>query len=31
MFGIDTNLLVYAHNTDSEYHEAAMAFLEGIV
>lgn len=31
MFGIDTNLLVYAHNTDSEYHEAAMAFLEKVM
>lgn len=28
MFSIDTNILVYAHNTDSEYNERATAFLE---
>ena len=28
MFSIDTNLLVYAHNKDSEYHEKAVTFLE---
>jgi hypothetical protein len=31
MFGIDTNLLVYAHNTDSEFHEDAVAFLEKVM
>jgi predicted nucleic acid-binding protein len=31
MFSIDTNILVYAHNTDSEYNERATAFLERVV
>ncbi len=28
MFAIDTNILVYAHNKDSEFNEKASAFLE---
>ena len=28
MFAIDTNLLVYAHNTASEFHEHAARFVE---
>ena len=28
MFSIDTNLLVYAHNKDSEFNEKASSFLE---
>jgi len=28
MFAIDTNILVYAHNMDSEFHEKAALFLE---
>lgn len=28
MFAIDTNILVYAHNKDSEFHEKAALFLE---
>jgi hypothetical protein len=28
MFAIDSNLLVYAHNDDSEFNERAAAFLE---
>lgn len=31
MFAIDTNILVYAHNTDSEYNARAIAFLEKIL
>lgn len=31
MFSIDTNILVYAHNTDSEYNERATAFLEKVL
>ncbi|MFQ5706022.1 MAG: type II toxin-antitoxin system VapC family toxin [bacterium] len=31
MFAIDTNLLVYAHNEDSEFNEAATSFLERVV
>jgi predicted nucleic acid-binding protein len=31
MFSIDTNILVYAHNTDSEYNESATAFLEKVL
>ena len=31
MFSIDTNLLVYAHNKDSQYNEKAAAFLERIL
>lgn len=27
MHAIDTNLLVYAHNTDSQFHEQAAAFV----
>lgn len=28
MFAIDTNILVYAHNADSKFNQAATAFLE---
>ena len=28
MFAIDTNILIYAHNKDSQFHKAANAFLE---
>ena len=28
MYAIDTNILVYAHNTGSAYHEKAKAFVE---
>jgi len=31
MFSIDTNLLVYAHNKDSEFHEKAIRFLEKVL
>lgn len=31
MFAIDTNILVYAHNTDAPKHEAAKAFLENSI
>jgi len=31
MFAIDTNLLIYAHNKDSEFNEKASAFLEKIM
>ncbi|NIM16821.1 MAG: PIN domain-containing protein [Candidatus Aminicenantes bacterium] len=31
MFSIDTNLLVYAHNKNSQYHRKAAAFLEEIM
>lgn len=31
MFAIDTNLLVYAHNIASEFHEEAKAFLEKVM
>lgn len=31
MFVIDTNLLVYAHNIASEFHEEAKAFLEKVM
>lgn len=31
MFAIDTNLLVYAHNEDSEFNEKATAFLEKVM
>ncbi len=31
MFAIDTNLLVYAHNTDSEFHKQAAAFVTKVV
>ena len=31
MFAIDTNLLIYAHNEDSEFHKRAVAFLERVM
>ena len=31
MFAIDTNLLVYAHNTDSAFNDQAAAFLERVM
>jgi len=31
MFAIDTNLLVYAHNTASPYHTQAKAFVEAVM
>lgn len=31
MFAIDTNLLVYAHNTASKFNEKATAFLEKVM
>jgi predicted nucleic acid-binding protein len=31
IFAIDTNLLVYAHNKDSEFNEKASAFLEKVM
>ena len=31
MFAIDTNLLVYAHNTDSEFHKQAAAFVTQVI
>ena len=31
MFAIDTNLLVYAHNTDSEFHEQSAAFVTQMI
>lgn len=31
MFAIDTNLLVYAHNEDSQFNEKAAAFLEKVM
>ncbi len=31
MFAIDTNLLVYAHNEDSEFNEKASVFLEKVL
>lgn len=31
MFAIDTNLLIYAHNEDSEFHRAACEFLERVM
>lgn len=30
MFAIDTNLLVYAHNTDSKFHKQAAAFVSQV-
>jgi hypothetical protein len=30
-FAIDTNLLVYAHNKDSKFHEKAKGFLEKVM
>jgi len=31
MFSIDTNLLVYAHNKDSEFNKKAVSFLEKVL
>jgi len=31
MFAIDTNILVYAHNKDSEFNEKATIFLEKVM
>lgn len=31
MFAIDTNLLIYAHNEDSEFHQPAVTFLERVM
>ncbi len=31
LFAIDANLLVYAHNTDSKFHEKAAAFIEKVM
>jgi len=31
MFAIDTNLLVYAHNADSKFHEPAKEFIGNIL
>jgi len=31
MFAIDTNILVYAHNKDSEFNKKATAFLEKVM
>lgn len=31
IIAIDTNLLVYAHNTASEFNEKAVAFLEKVM
>ena len=31
MFSIDTNLLVYAHNKDSEFNKEAVSFLEKVL
>ncbi len=30
-FAIDTNLLVYAHNRDSPFHESAKSFIETVM
>ena len=30
LFAIDTNLLVYAHNEDSEFHQQAVRFIEQV-
>ncbi len=30
MYAVDTNLLVYGHNTDSPFHARAKAFLEKV-
>ena len=30
MFAIDTNLLIYAHNEDAEFHEQSAQFLERV-
>ncbi len=31
VYAIDTNLLVYAHNLDSPFHEKAKNFLEMVM
>lgn len=31
MFAIDSNLLVYAHNKDSDFNEASTIFLEKVM
>ncbi len=31
MHALDTNLLVYAHNTASSFHAQAKAFMEGVM
>jgi hypothetical protein len=31
IFAIDTNLLVYAHNRDSPFHESAKRFIETVM
>lgn len=31
MFAFDTNILVYAHNLDSEFNEKAAAFVENVM
>ncbi|MEB4592510.1 PIN domain-containing protein [Candidatus Thiothrix sp. Deng01] len=31
MYALDTNLLVYAHNVDAPFHEAAKAFIEKVM
>ena len=31
MFAIDTNLLVYAHNTDSKFHKQSAAFVTQVI
>ena len=31
MYAVDTNLLVYAHNADSVFHEPAKKFIESIL
>lgn len=31
MYAVDTNLLVYAHNADSAFHEPAKEFIESIL
>ena len=31
MFAIDTNLLVYAHNRDSEFNKKSVAFLKKVM
>ncbi len=30
MFAIDTNLLIYAHNEDAEFHEQSVRFIERV-
>ena len=31
MYAVDTNLLVYAHNADSTFHEPAREFIESML